>query len=56
MVVVDLSSRSVLVVVIGSVGLCAWVDEWVHFYTHTESVEVDEVEDMKFCHEGGCVG
>ena len=57
MVVVDVGGRGVVVVVLGSVGLRgAWVDEWVHFGTHTEGVEVDEVEDVEFCHEGGCVG
>ena len=35
-----MGGRGVVVVVLGPVGLCAWVYEWVHFGAHTERVEV----------------
>lgn len=37
-------------VVLRSVGLSSWVNEWVHFSTHPEDVEVGEVEDVELYH------
>ena len=42
-------------VVLGSVGLGPWVNEWVHFDTYPEDVEVEEAEDVEFYHNWGCV-
>ena len=50
--VMDLGDWGV-VMVVGSVELCARVDEWVHFCTHTEGVEVGEVQSVVL--SGGCV-
>lgn len=55
-VVVDVSDGDVVVIVFGSVQLCVWVDEGVHFYAYSECVEVGECEDSEFVHEGFCMG
>ena len=35
-VVVDVGDGDVVVIVFGSVQLCGWVDEGVHFYAYSE--------------------
>lgn len=42
--------------VLGSVGLRARLDEWVHFCTYAECVEAGNFEDLEFCSDGRCVG
>ena len=54
----DVTDWYVVVVVFWSVGLSCWVYEWVCFCCCSEGVEVEDVEDFEFCHDGSgvCLG
>ena len=55
-VVVDCCSWGVVVVVFWAIAGLAGVDIGVHFCAYSKGVEVGDVEDVEFCHDGFGVG